>query len=354
MQKKQYIAGLYPEELKKILISLKQPAYRTKQILNWMFQKAVLTLSEMHNLPAGLRSDLDRKVQPISLKQDIKLISSMDKTAKYLFKTQDGQSVETVFIPTSKRATVCVSTQVGCAFGCSFCASGMDGLIRNLRPDEIVSQVLLVKKDNFEKPITNIVFMGMGEPLANYENTLKAIRILNNPDCLGLAARKMTISTCGLPDEIMRFAKEKLQVELSISLHAADDELRSRIMPVNRKYPLSILLKTAKEYTRITNRVITFEYVIVGGLNDSKDDAEKLVKLLYPMKAKLNLILFNPVADLKNEYQRVSPRQLERFENILKKGNIKFTVRRSRGKDIKGACGQLRAHLNIEQKEKSF
>ena len=343
MKDKQYIAGLYPQEVKNIIADLKQPAYRAKQILDWVFKKGVLSWSEMKNLSVELRSSLLELLEAVSLKQAEKLVSSADKTAKYIFLTVDGHAVETVFIPTAKRATVCISTQVGCAFGCTFCASGMGGLVRDLSSDEIVSQVLLVKRDNKDRQITNIVFMGMGEPFANYENTLKAVRILNDPDCLGLAARKITISTCGLPEKIMRFSKEKLQVELSVSLHAADNDLRDKIMPINKKYPIEVLMKTAAEYTQITNRVITFEYVIIADLNDSTQDAEHLADLLYRLKAKLNLIPYNPVHDLDAKYAGVNRPQFEVFKETLVNRKINFTVRRSRGSDVNGACGQLRA-----------
>ena len=344
MNNKQYLAGLYPKEFHDILKSLNQPAYRGKQVLDWIFKKSVLSFDEMKNLPAELKAKLDGKSQPVSLSLKLKLTSEIDKAAKYIFITDDAQSIETVFIPTSKRTTVCVSTQVGCAFGCLFCASGKDGLVRNLRADEIVSQILLVKKDNPQRPITNVVFMGMGEPLANYDNTLKAIRIINHPDCLGIAARKITISTCGLPDAILRLTKENIQFELSISLHAADRDTRNRLMPVNKKFPLQRLITAAREYTIVTNRIITFEYVIIDGINDSKKAALDLVKLLAHLKCKVNIIPFNPVGEMK--LQRVKKEQLEEFTETLEKNKIKFTLRRSRGADIKGACGQLRAHAD--------
>lgn len=340
MNKKTIIAGLLPDELKKIISAYKQPVYRAKQVLDWMFKKGVLSFSGMKNLPSELREELDRKNQLLSLYQELKLTSAVDKTSKYIFITNDAQSIETVFIPTTKRATVCVSTQAGCAFGCLFCASGKDGLVRGLRADEIVSQLLLVKKDNPHRPLTNVVFMGMGEPLANYENTLKAIRIINHPDYLGIAARKITVSTCGLPDAISRLAKENMQFELSISLHAADNDTRNRLMPVNKKFPLEMLIKAAREYTQVTNRMITFEYVIIDGVNDSKKAALDLAKLLTRLKCKVNIIPFNPVDAM--QFKRAEKARLAEFTQTLDENKLNFTLRRSRGADIQGACGQLR------------
>lgn len=341
--KTQYLAGFNPEELQCMIQGLNQPAYRAKQVLEWIFKKGVLSFDGMKNLPAELKSELSKKSELVSLNQKLKLTST-DKTEKYIFTTKDGKSIETVFIPTTKRATVCVSTQVGCAFGCLFCASGKGGLVRNLSVEEIVSQLLLVKKDNSQRPITNVVFMGMGEPLVNYENTIKAIRIINHPNCLGIAARKITISTCGLPDAIARLAKENIQVELSISLHAADNDTRNSIMPVNRKFPLEALVRAARDYIKETNRIITLEYVIIEGINDSKKAALELVKLLRKLRCKVNIIPFNPVGETK--YKRVNKEALKKFIEILEKNKAKFTLRRSRGADIQGACGQLRANID--------
>ncbi|MFH1460331.1 MAG: 23S rRNA (adenine(2503)-C(2))-methyltransferase RlmN [Candidatus Omnitrophota bacterium] len=340
MKRKQIISGLSPNELKQIISEHNLPAFRNKQILDWVFKKNTLTFDKMYNLPQNLRQDLNEVLSIISLNQEVKFISKLDKTTKYLFRTGDNETIESVFIPTKKRATICLSTQAGCAFGCAFCASGKDGLIRNLTPDEIISQVLLIKKDNPMKPITNIVIMGMGEPLANYNNTLKAIRILNHKDCLEIGARKITISTCGLPQEIIRLAKEGIQVELSISLHAATDELRNKIMPINKKHPLKELIAVAKKYTQMTNRVITFEYILIDNLNSKKSDADQLARLLRNFQCKVNLIQFNPVEGM--EFTRINPDELNEFQRVLEGNRINFTLRRSRGEDIQGACGQLR------------
>lgn len=336
---KYILCAVLPQELKQIFLELGEKPYRAEQVLDWIYKKNVFSFSDMKNLPAVLKKRLQEVVRVISLDIKDKLISK-DGTIKYLFKTEDNEFIESVFIPAKKRITICLSTQVGCAYQCLFCASGLKGLKRNLTVDEIVTQVLLIKEDNPGKEFTNVVFMGMGEPLANYDNTLKAVRILNNPQCLSLGARRITISTCGLADKILKLAKEKIQFELSVSLHAADDKLRNKIMPVNKRHNISELIKTAKQYTAITRRIITFEYVLVGMLNDSKQDAENLVKSLRRFKCKINVIIYNPIKELK--YRAPSGVAIEEFIDTLKEGKLNVTVRQSRGQDINGACGQLR------------
>lgn len=339
---KKIIAGLLPEEMIAEIVQLGESTYRARQVMEWVFKKHVLSFSEMTNLPAVLRHRLAECMQPVSLSRKEKY-TSKDGSAKYIFITDDGQIVESVFIPVPGRATVCLSSQVGCAFGCVFCASGSHGLVRNLRADEIVGQLLCIKQDNPGAAITNVVMMGMGEPLANYDNSLKAVRIINHPDEIGLAARKITISTCGLPEPILRLSREGIQFELSISLHAADERRRDELMPVNKKHPLSELIKTAKEYTQLTGRIITFEYVLIDGINAGTADAEKLAALLGGLKCKVNLIPFNSVPG--GKFIGASPEQAEAFAAVLERNRVHCTIRRSRGADIQGACGQLRAQL---------
>ncbi len=340
---KKILTAFLPLDLKELLIKYKQPAYRTKQILEWLYKKNVILFKDMSNLPKDLKQTLDEKTEVMSLSQSAKFVSKKDNTIKYVFKTNDGKLIESVFIPSPKRTTVCISTQVGCAYCCVFCASGANGLVRNLRVDEIVSQVLFIKQDNPSRPITNIVVMGMGEPLANYDNTIKSLQIFNNSDCFAIGARKITLSTCGLPDQIMALAEQPMQIELSISLHAAVDDLRNKLMPVNKKHPLSELMKTAKKYAKAANRIVTFEYIMIGEVNDSKEDAQNLSKLLGGFQTKVNLIPFNPVQA--SEYVSVKKEAFDAFCNILEQNRINYTVRRSRGSDIQGACGQLRAAL---------
>jgi len=343
MAHKQIITGFLPEELEEKVVQLNLPVYRARQILDWIYKKCVFCFDNMQNLSPDSKKSLSAVLQPISLKYQKKFVSPSDKTTKYIFSANEGGFLEAVFIPVKNRSTVCVSTQLGCSFNCIFCASGKGNFQRNLSADEIVSQLLWIKKDNLAKPITNIVIMGMGEPLANYENTLKAVRIFNHPGTLKLGARKITISTCGLPKQILRLAREKLQVELSISLHAASCDLRTRLMPVNKIHPITELVKTAKEYSRITGRIITFEYILIKDVNDHGHDAEKLADLLSGFKCKVNLITFNPIAGLGFEQSTIH--RLEVFESVLKRKKVNYTVRRSRGCDIKGACGQLRAEF---------
>ena len=340
---KKIITNFLPLEVKGLLEKYKQPGYRAMQLMEWIYEKKVLAYNEMSNLPKDFKQLLTDKLEIVGLKQLDKFRSKKDNTIKYAFNTNDNKIIESVFIPTQKRATICISTQVGCAYGCIFCASGMNGFVRNLRVDEIVSQVLLVKNDNPERQITNIVIMGIGEPLANYDNTIKSLKIFNDQDCFGIGARKITLSTCGLCPQIIALAKEGIQIELSISLHAAEDKLRSKLMPINRKYPLKELIKTAKQYTEIANRIITFEYIIIGSVNDSKEDAKNLSKLLKDFQAKVNLIPFNPVQSV--DCLPVTKEAFEVFCKVLEQNRINYTIRRSRGSDIKGACGQLRASL---------
>ena len=335
---KKTIAGFLPEDLIREFKIFSQPGYRVGQLLCWIYKKHILDFSLMTDLPEDLRFNLNNFMQPVSLSLRKESVSA-DKTVKYVFETGTGELIESVFIPLQKRATVCVSTQVGCSFGCIFCASGLNGLKRNLSAGEIVSQLVCIQNKHPLNPITNVVFMGMGEPLSNYEQTLKAVRILNNPECAGLGARKITISTCGLPDKILQLSKEKIQIELSISLHSADDALRDKLMPVNKIYPIEQLIMCAKKYTEITQRIITFEYVLISGINAAKHDALKLAKLLAPLRCKVNLIPFNPVQGL--DFLPASLSQVNIFKSILENKRINVTVRRQRGVDVQSACGQL-------------
>ena len=338
MSDKKIISGLFPDEFKSDIIESGYKAFRAKQVFEWIYRKGILSFSGMKNVPLEMKLFLEKSYCITNLTCE-KVSESADKTKKYLFKTSDDEYIESVLIPQAKRMTVCLSTQAGCAFGCAFCASGKNGLKRNLTVSEIVSQVLLIKKDNEDKPITNVVFMGMGEPLANYDNVLKAVRIINNPECIHIAARKITLSTCGLPEEILRLAQEGIQVELSISLHAANDKLRGRLVPVNKKFGLKKLISTAIEYTNITNRIITFEYILIGKINDNKEDAFELADLLDGLKCKVNLIPYNSVEG--SDF--IAPERLfvSNFAEVLEDNNTNVTIRRSRGMDIKGACGQL-------------
>jgi 23S rRNA (adenine2503-C2)-methyltransferase len=305
----------------------------------------------MTNLSLELRNKLTKAFDLSALKEVTKQVSS-DKTEKFLFATSDNQHIETVVMPYHNRCTICVSTQVGCRYGCRFCASGADGFKRNLTQAEILDQIIHAKQSGHE--VTHIVFMGMGEPLDNIDNLLNAIRLINAPDGLNIGARRITISTVGLPEGIMKLSELGLQVELSVSLHSAGNALRNRLMPINKRYPLETLIDTCREYVKKTNRQITFEYLLVAGLNDADKDAAALVKLLKDIKCQVNLIPFNAHSDVRCAEPMRPPTidDIIRFQEQLYELGINVTVRESRGQDISAACGQLAsktAHIQRNQ-----
>src|SRR5438034_4397477 len=294
------IKSLHLDELRRIA----QPSYRAGQIVDWLYQKRVNSFAEMTDLPQVLRAKLadDFFFDKIDV---VRVLGSTDATRKFLFRLSDGSLIESVLIPASPalygspsdRRTICVSTQVGCAYGCKFCASGLDGWKRNLRADEIVNQIMAVEEESGER-IDNIVFMGMGEPLANYDNLLRAIQIINAPWGIGSGARNITISTSGLVPQIRKLADQPLQIRLAVSLHSASDEIRSRIMPVNRKYNLGALLDACRYFTSRKKQRITFEYILIAEVNDSDKQARELAKHAHALDAKVNLIPYNKVEGL--------------------------------------------------------
>ncbi len=324
------------------MLSWGKPKYHAKQIFAWIYQKAAYEFAKMSDLPASLRELLADEFYILGLKL-ADLQKSSDGTAKFLFELSDGNLIEAVNIPAASRVTGCVSSQAGCKFACEFCASGLKGFKRNLTSGEILDEVLYLKNSLPDSKLTHIVFMGTGEPLDNYENILKAIRVINSAHAFNIGARRITISTCGIIPGIKKLQEEDLQVELSISLHSADNNLRSKIMPVNRKYPLADLIKCCHEYIEKTNRQITFEYILVKGLNADLPSAQKLAMLLKNLRlAKVNLIPANPV--LKSPGRIIPPSASEAlsFKDYLFKAGVNVTLRRERGQDIDAACGQLR------------
>lgn len=333
------IKELSLEELQSYFQSHHHSVFHARQIFEWIYQKGAQSFEEMTNLSRELKDRLaqDFSFSALTLKE--KKVSS-DKTIKFLFQVGSGEYIETVYIPTAKRGTICLSTQVGCKFKCGFCASGLNGFARNLSCAEILAQVLFVK--NFVRPseVTHIVFMGVGEPFDNYDNVLKAIYRLNAKEAFQIGARRITVSTCGLVPEIKRFADEKIQAELSVSLHAANDQLRSQLMPVNHKYPLKELIECCRWYAKETNRQVTFEYVLLKGLNDSLQDAQELAGLLKGFLAKVNLIIYNR-SDIPG-FSAPLKEDVVAFEKELGRKGVVATVRTPRGKDIDAACGQLR------------
>ena len=338
--------------LEESLTSMGQPSYRAKQVMEWAYgrEKRVESWGAMSNLPASLRSSLE-EVHPIRMPEVVTVSGSKDTTRKLLLRLHDGELIETVLIPASPalygeesdRRTLCVSSQVGCAYGCKFCASGLDGWKRHLSADEIVSQVLLAEKVSGER-INNLVFMGMGEPMANYQNWLQAVSILNAPWGVGLGARKMTVSTSGLVPRIRDLADQPLQIRLAISLHGASDEVRSQIMPVNKKHPVAELMEACSYYSDRKKQMITFEYILIEGVNDAPSEALLLASQARGLRAKINLIPYNTVDGL--PWKRPSEAVQEVFLSILRDRGIAATIRREKGHDIDAACGQLRRRIS--------
>jgi 23S rRNA (adenine2503-C2)-methyltransferase len=307
----------------------------------------------MTNLPAALRQELAEQYE-LNAVRALKTRHATDTTEKFLFQLHDGALIETVLIPatpglTSKsdRHTVCVSTQVGCAYGCKFCASGLEGVKRNLTAAEIVDQVLHVQMLTGER-VNNIVVMGMGEPLANYDNLLRALKIFNAPWALGIGARKITVSTVGLVPRIRQLADEPMQIRLAVSLHGATDEVRERIMPVNKKYRLKELLAACDYYANTKKRMMTFEYILIDGVNDSLEQAHKLGAIAKRLHAKVNLIPYNPVEGL--PWKRPERDRCKMFQHTLKTHGVTATLRIEKGTDINAACGQLRLQHEVEAK----
>ncbi len=355
-----------------------QPPYRVDQLLHWLYVSKVVTWDEMTNLPRPLRQQLQGSCS-LNVLELARRQGARDTTQKFLWRLNDGALVETVLIPAnpalygdpSDRHTLCISTQVGCAYGCKFCASGLEGWKRNLQPEEIIEQVIGVERWHGAQPrtdceeeappgqasmptpgppapdpvmprrlINNLVVMGMGEPLANYENLLKALHILTAPWGGGIGARKITISTSGLVPQIRRLADEPLQFRLAVSLHGATDQVRSRIMPVNRRYPLRELIGACQYYRERKGRIITFEYILMAGVNDRVEDARSLSRLARRLHAKINLIPYNKVEGL--PWERPSEAAQEAFLAVLRRDKVTATLRREKGHDIDAACGQLR------------
>jgi len=332
-------------ELAKTLESWQEKSYHSKQIFSWIYKKGVTDFSAMSDLSATLRDRLKEEFFISSLNL-IKSQRSLDETEKLLFTLKDKNLIEAVSIPTENRVTGCISTQAGCKFACLFCASGQSGFKRNLTCGEIIEQALYLKNKSTAGALTHIVFMGTGEPLDNYDNVLKAVRIINSPESFQIAARRITISTCGIIPGIKKLSAEGLQIELSVSLHAADDQTRAKIMPVDKRYPLKELITACKEYEKKTNRQVTFEYVLIEGLNSSLQSAANLAKMMKGWDCKVNLIPCNPIKELNLEPPEKKETLL--FKNYLVKLGINVTLRKSRGQDIEAACGQLR--LRYENK----
>ena len=344
-----------PSDLESLVSELGEPSYRSTQILEWLWQKRTDSIEKMSNLPARLRTELADRFSLQTLNH-AKTQGAQDSTRKFLFRLHDGRYVECVLIPASPalygersdRRTLCVSSQVGCAFGCKFCASGLDGFTRNLTADEIAGQVLLAEELSGER-VNNIVFMGMGEPLANLPHLLKAIELITAPWGIGIGARHLTISTSGLVPGIRKLADHPQQIRLAISLHGATDEVRDRIMPVNEKWPLQELFSALRYWRERRKQRITLEYILIEGINDELEQAKLLAKRAQSIAAKVNLIPYNTVEGL--TWKRPAEAHCRAFRDILTSAGIPATLRLEKGHDIDAACGQLR--LKEERKENS-
>jgi len=352
------LKSLLLSELQEQLRNLGEPSYRAGQILDWLYKKRVDTIDKMTNLPRSLRSRLAEKL-PLGKIEIVRVLGARDTTRKFLFRLIDENLIESVLIPASPalyggradRRTICVSTQVGCAYGCKFCASGLEGFSRNLGANEIVDQLIAVERATGEK-IDNIVFMGMGEPLANLENVLRAIRIINAEWGVGIGARHITISTSGLAPQIRKLAEEPLQIRLAISLHGATDEVRNRIMPINRRYDIETLLSACDYYNAHKKQRLTFEYILIADVNDSDEQARLLSRHARRLSAKVNLIPYNNVSGL--TWARPSEKRQEKFLSILRAQGNPATLRREKGHDIDAACGQLRLQTEREARSRAL
>jgi 23S rRNA (adenine2503-C2)-methyltransferase len=342
------LRDLQRHEMAALLAAEGEPAFRATQLCQWVYKRQAASLEQMTDLPERLRQRLQQQVY-ISALTDLRRQQSADGTVKYLFRLEDGNQIETVLIPADERRTLCVSTQVGCAIGCKFCLTAQGGLVRSLRPAEIVGQVLFFQAAAKapEREFTNIVFMGMGEPLDNFRGTVQAIRILTADWGLGISPRRITVSTSGLVRRLEAFGREDLKVNLAVSLNATTDAVRTQIMPINKAFPLDTLLAACRAFPLATRQRITFEYVLLGGVNDTLADAQRLVKLLHGLRCKVNLLPFNDVVG--TPYRRPSDESVQRFQEYLLQHHISAFVRQSRGRDISAACGQLRFETRAEK-----
>ncbi len=332
------IKSMLPEEIKSQLEAMGQPAFRAKQIFKWL-NSGVKSFDEMTNIPKKLAAELAEKFYICAPEILRKQVSRIDGTIKYLWRLEDGNSVESVVMSYAHGNTICISTQVGCRMGCAFCASTIGGLVRSLEPSEMVNQVLFAQKDSGKK-ISNIVLMGIGEPLDNFDNVIKFLSLINNPDGMNIGMRHISLSTCGLAEKVDKLGDYNLQLTLSVSLHAPDNSTRDRIMPVNKKYPVEQVLNSCSNYFKKTGRRISYEYAMIDGVNDTPEHARLLADRLAGTGSHVNLILLNYVDE--RSLRPSTPKALKEFTGILKERGVNVTVRRRLGSDIDASCGQLR------------
>lgn len=334
-------------ELTEFVASIGEKAFRAKQLYQWLHVKQVYAFDDMTNLSKAFREKLDEVSFITDLKQEQVQISQIDGTRKYLFLLEDGNVIESVLMRYKHGNSVCISSQVGCRMGCRFCASTLDGLVRGLRPSEMIDQIYKIGQDIGER-ISNVVVMGTGEPMDNYDNLLKFITLLTDENGLNISQRNLTVSTCGIVPRMRQLADEKLSIMLALSLHASNQKKRLELMPVANKYDIHDVIDACKYYFDQTGRRVTFEYSLVGGVNDTDEDARELSQLIHGMNCHVNLIPVNPIKE--RDYVQSNAAVIAAFKNKLEKNGINVTVRREMGRDIDGACGQLRKRYINENK----
>lgn len=333
------IMSMTVEEIEDLLEDIGEQKFRAKQIFDWIHSKGVLDYSKMTNLSKDLRQKLEKTASLTKPKILGKYRSEADNTTKYLIELGDSHIIESVLMSHEYGNTVCISSQIGCRMGCTFCASTIDGLVRNLTPGEMLAQIYLIEEDSKER-VSGVVVMGSGEPLEDLDASLRFIELLNDPRGLNIGQRHITVSTCGLVPNIYKLADEKLQITLAISLHASNDSIRRQTMPIARKYSIAEIIDSCKYYIEMTNRRITFEYALIEGVNDSKEDAYELSKLLEGLLCHVNLIPVNEIKE--RDYKHSKQKSINEFAKVLRNRGIETTVRRTLGSDINAACGQLR------------
>lgn len=340
------IKSLEISELEKFILEIGEAKFRAKQIYEWLHKKLVLNFDEMSNLSLSLKGKLKTLAHITSIKEELVRISKLDDTRKYLFELEDGNIIESVLMKYKHGNSICISSQVGCRMGCTFCASTIDGLVRNLTAAEMLDQVYSIQKSLGER-ISNIVIMGSGEPMDNYDNIVKFVRLITSSDGLNISQRNITISTCGIVPRMRKLAEEGLQVTLALSLHAPNDEIRRNLMPIAKTYSIEDILSACSYYFEKTGRRVSYEYSLVRGVNDNKEEAKRLIELLKHMKGHINLIPVNPIEE--RDYKESSKKAIYEFKNELERNGLNVTIRREMGRDIDGACGQLRRHYKKEK-----
>ena len=339
------IRSLYFEELQELLTELKQPKFRAAQIFKWL-HSGVESFEEMTNIPKNLRDILEEKCYIANVEIERKFVSQIDGTVKYVYKLFDGEYIESVLMKYEHGYSVCISTQVGCRMGCSFCASGINGLYRNLTASEMLAQIMKAEKDNSIR-VSNVVMMGMGEPLDNFENSVRFLKLVSNDDGMNIGLRHISLSTSGVVSGIKKLAEYNFPITLSISLHAPNDKIRDSMMRVNKKWNTDALLKACKEYQKVTTRRISFEYALIDSVNDTDQCADELSRILKGIMCHVNLIPANPVKE--NSFKKPQKEKIIRFRDRLIKNGVNATIRRTLGADINASCGQLRRKVKEDE-----